>query len=52
MGDYMGLELSEAVLRENMPEYLNSVAIYQQQVSVTLVNSQQTVTKIFPSLLQ
>lgn len=31
LGNYMGLELSEAVLRENMPEYLNSVAIYQQQ---------------------
>lgn len=37
LGNYMGLELSEAVLRENMPEYLNSVAIYQQQVSASLI---------------
>lgn len=31
LGNYMGMELSEDVIRQNMPEYLNhQVAVYQQ----------------------
>ncbi|CAG9760801.1 unnamed protein product [Ceutorhynchus assimilis] len=30
LGNYMGLELSEEVIRENMPEYMHTVSIYQQ----------------------
>lgn len=34
LGNYMGLELSEEVIRENMPEYLHQVAVYQQSTLV------------------
>lgn len=30
LGDYMGLELNEAVIKENMPEYAQQLAVYQQ----------------------
>lgn len=30
LGDYMGLELNEAVIKENMPEYATQLAVYQQ----------------------
>lgn len=32
LGDYMGLELNEAVIKENMPEYAQQLAIYQQVI--------------------
>jgi len=30
LGNYMGLELSEEVIKENMPEYITSVSLYSQ----------------------
>ncbi|XP_050304439.1 syntenin-1-like [Anthonomus grandis grandis] len=30
LGNYMGLELSEEIIKENMPEYSHTVSIYQQ----------------------
>lgn len=35
LGDYMGLELSEAVISENMPEYM-ALALQQQTVTSQL----------------
>ncbi|KAL1502866.1 hypothetical protein ABEB36_007944 [Hypothenemus hampei] len=32
LGNYMGLELSEEVIRANMPEYLQTVSVYQQPI--------------------
>lgn len=34
LGDYMGLELNDAVIKENMPEYAQQLALYQQVISV------------------
>lgn len=36
LGDYMGLELNEAVIKENMPEYSQQLAVYQK-VGVTIL---------------
>lgn len=30
LGDYMGLELNETTIKENMPEYAQQLALYQQ----------------------
>ncbi|XP_060529594.1 syntenin-1-like [Cylas formicarius] len=32
LGDYMGLEFSETLIKENMPEYVHQVAIFQQSI--------------------
>lgn len=39
LGDYMGLELNEAVIKENMPEYAQQLALYQQVIIFQVIRS-------------
>lgn len=47
LGDYMGLELSDSVIEQNMPEYSkNQVALYQQQAVLPAGLNSQLVAPI------